>query len=69
MDVAKGEGAWGRIWGRIGTQKAKEPAVLGLKDKESENVIILSRTVQGRMGECGEPENQNPETGPGNRPI
>ena len=59
----------GRTWGRIGTQKAKEPAVLGLKDKESENVIILSRTVQRRMGECGEPENQNPESEPGNRPI
>ena len=50
MDVAKGEGAWGRVWGRIGTQKAKEPVVLSLKDKEPENVIIHSRTVQRRMG-------------------
>lgn len=36
--------------GKVGTQKAKEPVMLGLKDKESENMIIHSKTVQGGMG-------------------
>ena len=58
----------GESMGKDRDTEGKGTCCSGFK-RQSENVIIHSRTVQRRMGECGKPENQNPETGPGNRPI